>query len=141
MNGSRQREDSDDEGQLQKRPVTKPPSSSDVLHYDIYAIPSLTPPSPLLHSPHQFYQSASFVVVNRAAGLHSGLGARFGLSSSIEQPHTLVSIADPGFFLPREPSYDPSKAVLLGWVEEEQLSRFEQIVRSVDVPTIATPVS
>lgn len=50
-------------------------------------------------------------------------------------------VADPGFFLAREPSYDASKAVLLGWVEEERLTYFEHVVRSVEPPIVEVPVS
>lgn len=44
------------------------------------------------------------------------------------------AVCDPGFFLPREASYDPLKGVLLGWVEEERLGYFEQVVRGVQLP-------
>lgn len=53
----------------------------------------------------------------------------------------LIAVADPGFYLPRETSYDATKAVLLGWVEEERLGFFEQVVRSVELPKVEVPVS
>lgn len=43
---------------------------------------------------------------------------------------------DPGFFLAREPSYDATKAILLGWVEEEQLPFFDAIVERVPAPRV-----
>lgn len=33
-------------------------------------------------------------------------------------------------------TYDSNRAVLLGWVEEEQLGFFEQVVGSVQVPPL-----
>lgn len=160
MNGVRQREDSDDE-QKQKRQLTRQSAPQGPAHYassqplacfvrsslpcllvqDVYCIPSHTPPSPLLVSPTSHFQNAAFVVVNRSAGLQSGLGARFGLATTVEQPNLLIAVADPGFYLPRETSYDATKAVLLGWVEEERLGFFEQVVRSVELPKVDVPVS
>ena len=106
---------------------------------DIYAVPSFIPPSPVLQSPSTHYQSCSLVVVNRAAGLATGLGIRLGLASAPDQPHLLHTMSDPGFFLPRESGYDPHKAVLLGWVEEERLAELERIVRSCQVPVVTLP--
>ncbi|KAK4049152.1 hypothetical protein OIV83_004328 [Microbotryomycetes sp. JL201] len=145
MNGVRHRSDSDDEpderAQEQKRTLVRTISSSQTepAHYDIYVVPCLVPPSPAHVRVDQYYQSASFVVVNRATGLTSGLGIRFGLAPTPELPNQLYAIVDPGFSLLREVGYEPAKAVLLGWVEEERLGQFEQIVKSVAVPTAPTP--
>lgn len=102
-------------------------------------MPSFVPPSPFLQSPATHYQSCSLVVVNRAAGLATGLGIRLGLACTAEQPLVLQATTDPGFFLPREAGYDPHKAVLLGWVEEERLGDLERIVRSCEVPAVTNP--
>ncbi|KAK4046473.1 hypothetical protein OIO90_006557 [Microbotryomycetes sp. JL221] len=98
----------------------------------------MVPPSLIHARPDQHYQSASFVVVNRATGLQSGLGVRFGLVQG-STPQMLQVVADPGFSLLREVGYDPSKAVLLGWVEQENLAYFEHVVKSVQVPTSPSP--
>ncbi|KAM0786494.1 hypothetical protein ACM66B_001952 [Microbotryomycetes sp. NB124-2] len=150
MNGVRHRSDSDDEhdgraSQEQKRTLVRLSSSmpAEAAHYDIYVVPCMTPPSPLHVRADQHYQSASFVVVNRATGLQSGLGVRFGLTTTNADPATgqarLCAVADPGFSLMREVGYEPLKAVLLGWVEQEKLGHFEHIVRSVEVPSAPTP--
>lgn len=101
------------------------------LPQDIYLLPLHAPSPP----PGPNYTSSSFVVVNRSAGL-TGLGARYCLSYN-HSPPSLTPLRDPGFFLPRETAtYDTSRAVLLGWVEEEQLGFFEQVVASVQVPPL-----
>ncbi|TKA55904.1 hypothetical protein B0A53_01601 [Rhodotorula sp. CCFEE 5036] len=141
MNGIRPRDSgSDDErpSRDDKRVNVDSPSLQSG-HYDIYAVPSFIPPSPVLQSPSTHYQSCSLVVVNRAAGLATGLGIRLGLASTSDQPHLLQTTSDPGFFLPREAGYDPHKAVLLGWVEEERLAELERIVRSCQAPVVTVP--
>ncbi|GAA5995867.1 hypothetical protein JCM5350_007965 [Sporobolomyces pararoseus] len=143
MNGTRRREDSDDEGDtsyndatVQRMRVSSGPS--ELSHYDIYALPSLIPPSPLLQSSASYFQSCSLFVVNRAAGL-SGLGIRIGLACDPSQPQSLQPITDPGFSLLREQGYDAQKAILLGWVEEERLVELEGFVKSCEVPTVTAP--
>jgi hypothetical protein len=106
---------------------------------DIYALPSIVPPSPLLQTSSTHFQSASLIIVNRTAGLATGLGIRIGLISSSSTPNLLAAQTDPGFSLAREPSYDPQKAVLLGWVEEERLMELEGMVRSCPVPVVRNP--
>ncbi|GAA5879718.1 hypothetical protein JCM16303_004146 [Sporobolomyces ruberrimus] len=144
MNGTRRREDSDEEGdtsyqegsdQQRMRTVSGP---GQVSHYDIYALPSFIPPSPLLHSPTSHFQSVSLFVVNRSAGL-SGLGIRIGLASPPSSPESLQTVTDPGFSLLREQGYDPQKAIMLGWVEEEKLGALEAFVKSCEVPVVANP--
>ena len=106
---------------------------------DIYAIPSITPPHPLLHSPTSLYQSISLLVVNRAAGLSSGLGILYALASSGPDQHghsTLAPHRDPGFFLGREAAFNPAGAVLLGWVEEERLGWLDGVVARSRVPRL-----
>lgn len=101
------------------------------LAQDIYLLPLHAPSPP----PGPSYTSSSFVVVNRSAGL-TGLGARYCLTYT-SSPPSLTPLRDPGFFLPRETvTYDSNRAVLLGWVEEEQLGFFEQVVGSVQVPPL-----
>ncbi|BGP41235.1 hypothetical protein JCM10450v2_005275 [Rhodotorula kratochvilovae] len=140
MNGSRGRgrDDDDDEHDQGKR-VQVQQLQQAPNHYDIYALPSFVPPSPLLASPSTHYQSCSLIVVNRAAGLATGLGLRLGLACAPEQPAQLVPTSDPGFFLARESGYDPARAVLLGWVEEERLAELEALVRGCEVPTVRDP--
>ncbi|KAK4699736.1 hypothetical protein P7C70_g6522, partial [Phenoliferia sp. Uapishka_3] len=99
---------------------------------DIYALPSLLSPTPF--PPTSFYKSASFVVVNRASGLSTGLGISYGLS--LLPTGALFPLRDPGFNLAREPSFDASKAVLLGWVPEEQLPLFDSIIERVQPPIV-----
>ncbi|GAA5926793.1 uncharacterized protein JCM15063_000372 [Sporobolomyces koalae] len=144
-NGTRRREDSEDEGDAsyregpgqQRARVSSGPS--ELSHYDIYALPSFVPPLPVLHSPTSHFQSVSLFVVNRSAGL-SGLGIRIGLAPSPDPPHALHPITDPGFCLAREQgAYDPNKAILLGWVEEERLYDLERFVKSCEVPVVTEP--
>ncbi|GAA5860926.1 hypothetical protein JCM3774_003190 [Rhodotorula dairenensis] len=142
LNGVRQRDsDSDDDGVRDdsKRRVNVDSPTLQSGHYDIYAVPSFVPPSPVLQSPSTHYQSCSLVVVNRAAGLATGLGIRLGLAAAPDRPTLLQATTDPGFFLPRESGYDPHKAVLLGWVEQERLADLERIVRSCEVPVVTLP--
>ncbi|GAA5912563.1 hypothetical protein JCM8208_001992 [Rhodotorula glutinis] len=149
MNGTRgrERDDDDDQGghdydqgkrinlELQQGPN----------HYDIYALPSFVPPSPHLASPSTTHQSCSLIVVNRSAGLATGLGLRLGLScppvgaNASAHSTQLVPVKDPGFFLPREQGYDVQHAVHLGWVEEERLPELERIVLGSDVPRVQDP--
>ncbi|GAA5895740.1 uncharacterized protein JCM6883_001608 [Sporobolomyces salmoneus] len=143
MNGIRRREDSDEEGDtsysdatVQRMRVSA--GTSELSHYDIYALPSFIPPSPLLHNPSAHFQSCSLFVVNRAAGL-SGLGVRIGLTSDPSSPQSLQVVTDPGFSLLREQGYDAQKAVLLGWVEEERLADLEGFVKSCEVPIVRNP--
>ncbi|GAA5862246.1 hypothetical protein JCM1840_001692 [Sporobolomyces johnsonii] len=144
LNGVRQREDDDEahsgyeDGQEQQR-LRLQAEQAELGHYDIYALPSHTPPSPLLQTAATFFQSCSFFIVNRSAGLQTGLGIRIGLSSSPTSPTELQPTTDPGFFLPREQGYDASKAVLLGWVEQERLAELEALVRSCEVPLVQSP--
>lgn len=74
------------------------------------------------------------LVVHRVSAL-SGSGILYTLLPSPDQS-SLFPSRDPGFFLPREESYDPSKAVLLGWVEEERLNFFDQLVAGILPPQI-----
>ncbi|POY73265.1 hypothetical protein BMF94_3599 [Rhodotorula taiwanensis] len=144
LNGTRARDsDSDDdisfrEANDSKRVNVDSPGLQSG-HYDIYAVPSFIPPSPILQSHATHYQSCSLVIVNRTAGLTTGLGIRIGLAAPPDQPRVLHATSDPGFFLPREAGYDPHKAVLLGWVEEERLADLDRIVRSCQVPVVADP--
>lgn len=106
---------------------------------DIYAIPSITPPHPSLQAPIATYQSISLLVVNRAAGLSSGLGILYALASTVVAYNgkpALVPHRDPGFFLGREPSFDAGAAVLLGWVEEEKLGWLDGVVAGSRVPRL-----
>ncbi|GAA6028769.1 hypothetical protein JCM8097_007386 [Rhodosporidiobolus ruineniae] len=139
LNGTRSRGREDDDEETYKRQNVQ--QEQELRHYDIYALPSLAPPSPLLASPSTFYQSCSLLIVNRAAGLATGLGIRIGLSPSPSPPSHLVAQTDPGFNLAREAGhgYDPGKAVLLGWVEEERLAELEAMVRGCEVPTVQNP--
>ncbi|BGP33298.1 hypothetical protein JCM10296v2_005094 [Rhodotorula toruloides] len=140
LNGTRQREyDDEDGGQDAGKRLNVQQAEQGPGHYDIYALPSFIPPSPLLQSPSTFYQSCSFIIVNRVGGLQTGLGIRVGLSASPAAPNLLAATTDPGFFLSRETGYDASKAVLLGWVEEERLAELERIVRSCEVPVVQNP--
>ncbi|KAM0753337.1 hypothetical protein T439DRAFT_195917 [Meredithblackwellia eburnea MCA 4105] len=130
MNGlTRVRDEDEPASKRSSRTATPLPPS----HYDIYALPCTM--CPLAVHPSTFFKSASFVVVNRAVGLSSGLGIRYGLTT-LDGGLTLTPQRDPGFFLAREPTYDPSKAVLLGWVEEDQLSFFDSIIETVPVPRV-----
>ncbi|GJN90036.1 hypothetical protein Rhopal_003033-T1 [Rhodotorula paludigena] len=140
LNGTRQREhSSDDEGYDQGKRLNVQQLDQGPGHYDIYALPSLVPPAPHLASPSTHFQSCSLIIVNRAAGLATGLGIRIGLASSPADPAVLVPTTDPGFFLPREAGYDASRAVLLGWVEEERLAELEALVRTCEVPRVLDP--
>ncbi|GAA5839459.1 hypothetical protein JCM9279_005949 [Rhodotorula babjevae] len=148
MNGTRgrERDDDDDQGGQDydqgKRINLEQQQGPN--HYDIYALPSFVPPSPHLASSSTTHQSCSLIVVNRSAGLATGLGLRLGLACapvdamSACPPH-LVAVKDPGFFLPREQGYDPQEAVHLGWVEEERLPELERIVLGADVPRVRDP--
>lgn len=100
---------------------------------DIYALPSFIAPDATLASQSTHHQSCSLIVVNRSAGLATGLGIRLGLTfapadPSRSEPAYLVPFSDPGFFLPREQGYDLDRAVHLGWVEEERLADLQRIV-------------
>ncbi|GAA6055857.1 hypothetical protein JCM3770_001523 [Rhodotorula araucariae] len=141
MNGSRGRgrDDDDDDQYDQGKRVQVQQQHQGPNHYDIYALPSFVPPSPLLASPATHYQSCSLVVVNRAAGLATGLGLRLGLACAPDAPAHLVPTSDPGFVLAREAGHDPARAVLLGWVEEERLVELEALVRACDVPHVCDP--
>ncbi|GAA6059982.1 hypothetical protein JCM10212_001331 [Sporobolomyces blumeae] len=108
-------------------------------HYDIYALPSSIPPSPLCPSSSHF-QSCHLFVVNRAAGL-SGLGIRIGLASDPATPTVLAPTTDPGFSLLREQGYDASKAIQLGWVGEERVAELERFVKACPVPVVRSPSS
>ncbi|GAA6011762.1 hypothetical protein JCM10207_004236 [Rhodosporidiobolus poonsookiae] len=138
MNGTRPREDDGDEEDHYKRANVQQPTQ-EARHYDIYALPSLTPPSPLLLSPSTHFQSCSFIIVNRVAGLATGLGIRIGLTCDPSNPAVLAPHTDPGFSLAREPSYDAQKAVLLGWVEEERLAELDALIRGCEVPVVTSP--
>ncbi|BGP17606.1 hypothetical protein JCM10213_001257 [Rhodosporidiobolus nylandii] len=141
LNGTRSRGREDDDGEDGYKRLNVQQAEQGPNHYDIYALPCLTPPSPLLQSPSTYFQSCSLLVVNRAAGLATGLGIRIGLVSSPAAPQQLAAQTDPGFSLAREghTGYDASKAVLLGWVEEERLTELEALVRSCEVPVVQSP--
>ncbi|GAA5982517.1 hypothetical protein JCM11641_006142 [Rhodosporidiobolus odoratus] len=142
LNGTRSRgREDDDVDEQQKRLNVQLPESTGPGHYDIYALPSITPPSPLLQSTSTYFQNCSLFIVNRAAGLATGLGIRIGLVTSPLTPQFLHAQTDPGFYLAREPSYDASKAVLLGWVEQERLAELEMMVKGCEVPVVRNPPS
>ena len=146
MNGTRRREDSSSgaEDSPAKRQANRsvheallPSQEADeedgANHYDIYVVPSSQPLAPALVWSGVHYQDASFVVVNRAAGL-AALGIRLGLALS--PPNNLDVRVDPGFCLPREHSYDAQKAILVGWVQQESLAMLEAVVRSSPIPRL-----
>ncbi|GAA5864863.1 hypothetical protein JCM8547_009254 [Rhodosporidiobolus lusitaniae] len=139
LNGTRRRDDDDDHAKSDFKRVQQGQQDQPLNHYDIYAIPSFVPPSPLLQSSSTHFQSASLVIVNRSAGLSTGLGISIFLTSSTSSPHLLTTHTNPGFSLAREPSFDASKAILLGWVEEERLMELEEMVRRCEVPAVHNP--
>ncbi|GAA5825195.1 hypothetical protein JCM11251_006138 [Rhodosporidiobolus azoricus] len=140
MNGTRAREYDGDEDGSEQYKRTNVAQTEELGHYDIYALPSLIPPSPHLQSPSTYYQSCSFLIVNRTAGLATGLGILIGLTPSPIPPHTtLAAQTNPGFSLAREPAYDAEKAVLLGWVEQEKLGELDMLIRGVEVPAVQNP--
>lgn len=112
----------------QKR--SRPSISSSENHYDIYFLPSRYPLLPLPLS--LTNTSASFFVVNAQAGLETGLGIRYGLQFSAETG-LLTPEKDAGFCLHRDERYNASEAVLLGWVEQEMLVLFEEVVGKTEV--------
>ncbi|GAA5916611.1 hypothetical protein JCM6882_009178 [Rhodosporidiobolus microsporus] len=141
LNGTRAREHDDEDGGAEQYKRTNTAQAEELGHYDIYALPSLVPPSPLLASPSTHYQSCSFLIVNRAAGLATGLGILIGLAPSPHPlaPHALAPYTNPGFSLAREPGHDAEKAVLLGWVEQEKLAELDGLIRGVEVPMVSNP--
>lgn len=77
--------------------------------------------------------------MNRAAGLSSGLGILYSLStlvSPVDGTLFLVPDRNPGFFLGREPSCNPAAAVLLGWVEQERLGWLDAVVANSRMPRL-----
>jgi len=109
--------------------------NGEVEHYDIYALPSSAPLFPGASA-----TSIALVVVSSSRGL-SNLGLRFGVRGAQDAASGALAIAlerDAGFFLPREPSYDASRAVLLGWVEIDALGALDAIIASTPLPPLNT---
>lgn len=126
LDGIRSRQSASPEPE-QKR--SRPSISRSPDHYDIYFLPSHYPLLPLPLSATN--TSASFFVVNAQAGLETGLGIRYGLAFSAEM--TLTPDRDAGFCLHRDERYNATDAVLLGWVEQEMLATFEEVVGKTEV--------